>query len=144
MNSCEIDRSSDGVVINNINPFVFGSDAMNLPGAWSADYDFSFYNNKPVEDESNLDEDKEISPICKYASTAGYRTIDSCKPSQPNCPMSRPLLPERDINPGMWYYNRLDADAARLQLKLKSGKKLSCSLVYALLVFLIILLILKI
>ena len=134
MNSCEIDRTSDAIIINNINPFVVGSDAMNLPGAWSGAYDFSYYDNniKRVEDNT----DKEISPICKFAGTAGYRTIDMCNPTQPNRPM---YIPKRDINPGMWHYYNSAATN-----KLKSDKKISCSLVYALFVLLIILLILKI
>ena len=142
MNSCEIDRTSDAMIINDINPFVFGSDAMNLPGAVSRDYDFSFYDNKPAEDEVE-DPDKEISPICRYTSTAGYRTIDSCKPLSPNCSINRPLLPERDINPGMWYYNRLAYDEDE---KKKSGFPpiQRCTIAYALFVLLIILLILKI
>ena len=141
MNYCEIDRTSDAMIINDINPFVFGSDAMNLPGAVSGDYDFSFYDNKQVDDEDE-DPDKEISPICRYTSTAGYRTIDSCKPLSPNCPINRPLLPERDINPGMWYYNRLAYDEDKKEKS--SPRNQRCTIMYALLVLLIILLIVKI
>ena len=132
MNSCEIDRTSDAVVINDINPFVVGRDAMNLPGAWSGAYDFSYYNNKRVKaDDAPV---KEISPTCKFAGTAGYRTIDTCKPSPPNCPMT--IITERDINRDIWYNTPTH--------KLKSDKKLSCPLVYALFALLVILLILKI
>jgi len=82
-----------------------------LPGAWSAPFSFASYQgtlgntgdgNVPCAVEPSCDTAK--SPICSYGITAGDNTIDMCRPPPPNCPMSRPLVPERNIEPGMWTY----------------------------------------
>ena len=41
----QFDRTDDAIIINDINPFVIGTDAMNLPGAWSDAQSFSYYDN---------------------------------------------------------------------------------------------------
>lgn len=95
--------------LNKINPFVFGE--MNMPGAWSSPYPYADYYLKRAEPQSTIECavepscDTSKSPICATEITAGDRTIDMCRPTPPNLPMCRPLVPERLIDPGMWTYN---------------------------------------
>lgn len=92
--------SNDAVVLDKINPFTPG----NMPGAWSAPYSYAKPTKTPVE-KRQKSPSRESNPACEYASTAGDNTVAWCNPSKPNCPMSRPWLPERLIDPGMWTYN---------------------------------------
>ena len=93
--------SNDSVVFDKINTFTPG----NLPGAWSAPYSYAKPSKKPVQEKKQEPPSRESSPACEYASTAGDNTVAWCNPTKPNCPMSRPWLPERLIDPGMWTYN---------------------------------------
>ena len=98
----QFDRTDDAIIINDINPFVIGTDAMNLPGAWSDAQSFSYYDNDIIYKESAP---TSMSSICDVARTAGDDTISLCDPKPtPNCPMSRMLIPGRTIDPGMWNY----------------------------------------
>ena len=97
------DRTSDAIQINDINPFVVGTDAMNLPGAWSDAQQFSYYDEYITDKASPPP--VSMSSICDVARTAGNNTISMCNPGPKNCPMSRGLIPGRTIDPGMWNYN---------------------------------------
>ena len=99
------DRTSDALQINDINPFVVGTDAMNLPGAWSDAQQFSYYDEDTDKESIPVSVEKNMSSICDVARTAGNNTISMCEPSTKNCPMSRGLIPGRTIDPGMWNYN---------------------------------------
>lgn len=96
--------SNDTVLFDKLNPFTSG----NMPGAWSAPYSYA----KPQVPDKEVNELKpkphSDSPACEYASTAGDNTVQWCNPAKPNCPMSRPWLPERLFDPGMWAYNKTD------------------------------------
>jgi len=94
---------NDCLTINDINPFVD-----NPPGAFSEPYPYAV----PAEvEDSPQDKEDETSPICSYgvtvagAPSAALSTVTICKPpySFPpveSCPMSRPLVPMRMIEPG--------------------------------------------
>jgi hypothetical protein len=101
----EFAKGNDAVLMNKINTFIVG-DQMSLPGAWSNPYPFESHSSHK-ESASELSSEEQ-SPICDGHISAGDNTIALCKPSPPNCPMSRYLEPQRDINPGMWYYNKLE------------------------------------
>jgi hypothetical protein len=101
----EFDKSP-GCLNNRLkaNPFI-----NNMPGTWSAPYSYS--KPSPPPQNGNL-YDTEPSPICNWATTWGDNTVSLCRPpykypQEVSCPMSRPLEPQRRIDPGMWnYYNR--------------------------------------
>lgn len=90
----------DQLAIDGFNPFATFD--FQMPGTWSDPYPYSKLQIKPpkVEEDPALQK----SPICDYGITAGDRTIDMCDPIKPNCPMTRPLEPQRLIDPGMWNY----------------------------------------
>ena len=101
----EFDKSPDNVSCRKLNPYLD-----NMPGATSAPYDYSKPEPPPKNGESSLN-DPEPSPICDWATTMGDNTISVCKPpyeynKELKCPMSRPLEPQRRIDPGMWAYNK--------------------------------------
>lgn len=101
----EFAERNDYNFLNKINPFVVGE--MNLPGTWSDPYPYAEHYLKRAEPphiEPSCDTSK--SPICATEITAGDRTIDMCRPTKPNLPMCRPLVPERLIDPGMWTYQQ--------------------------------------
>ena len=110
----EFAKGNDAVLMNKINTFVVG-DQMSLPGAWSNPYPFESHSS----DKESADElsSEEQSPICVGHISAGDNTIALCKPSPPNCPMSRYLEPQRDINPGMWYYNKIQKQVKEVIVK---------------------------
>ena len=124
-------KANDAVLMNKINTFVVG-DQMSLPGTWSAPYQFEKHSShKEVEKTPP----EERSPICNGHITAGDNTIALCKPTPPNCPMSRPLEPQRDINPGMWHYY----DKVEQKIKETSKDKKS-SLIIVLLILIVFIL----
>lgn len=86
---------SDANTINDFNPFVMG--AFSLPGASRKPHAFVAH---PVPEKEVAFPVDEESPMCDYGITAGWRTIDMCRPQEPNCPMSRPLVPGRNIDHG--------------------------------------------
>jgi len=77
-----------------------------LPGARSAPFDFGNFTGDlgeeggppPCAIEPSCDTAQ--SPICRYGISAGDNTIAMCDPTKPNCPMSRRLVPERNIDFG--------------------------------------------
>ena len=85
---------SDANTINDFNPFVMGD--FSLPGASRKPHAFEMHTT-PKEPPAPKDP---TSPICDYGITAGWRTIDMCRPQEPNCPLSRPLVPGRNIDYG--------------------------------------------
>ena len=92
-----------------MNPFLD-----NMPGTWSSPYKADKPMAPPKDADKGLD-DPEPSPICDWATTWGDNTVAVCNPPykfapKVSCPMSRPLEPQRNIDPGMWYYNRLDKE----------------------------------
>jgi hypothetical protein len=101
------DKSYDIEPLQKINPYLD-----NMPGTWSAPYK----NEKPsmnAKDTSKKwnDDNKEPSPICEWSSTWGDNTVSVCNPPfdfAPKfvCPMSRPLEPQRNIDPDLWFVNK--------------------------------------
>ena len=134
--SNKLDRTSDELMLNNINPFVVGADAMNLPGAWSDAQSFTYYNDEDLHKElppSSVE--KSMSAICDVARTAGNNTIAMCDPSPPNCYMARPLLPERRFNPGMWNYYGFEKAKNFIEQQKKAN---DCLYVYMIIFFIFI------
>ena len=87
------------------------------PGAWSASYPYGKPAAPPKNADKGLD-DPEPSPICEWATTWGDNTVSVCNPPyefapKVSCPMSRPLEPQRRIDPGMWVYNKEEAEKKR-------------------------------
>ena len=89
------DMLSDNNTINDFNPYVMGD--FSLPGASRKPQDFDRHP-LPVQEKKFPVEHR--SPMCEYGITAGDQTIDMCRPSKPNCSLSRPLLPGRNIDRG--------------------------------------------
>ncbi len=89
---------SDSNTINDFNPFVMGD--MSLPGASRQPQVFDRHPlpHQVEKEEATFSRDKSV--MCDYGITAGSKTIDMCRPSEPNCPLSRPLLPGRNIDRG--------------------------------------------
>ena len=85
---------SDANTINDYNPFVMGVFAP--PGATSNPHDYS-RTDKEVERASLFEMDGE-SPACDFGITMGDDTISVCRPSKPNCPMERNLLPDYNFD----------------------------------------------
>ena len=94
----------DSNAINDWNPFVVGD--FNLPGTWSDPYTYSRTVGAPSADK---DRAPEPSPICDFGVTSaigsflrGGAFCDTPykKPPSVSCPMSRPLVPERNIDTG--------------------------------------------
>lgn len=93
--SCMI---SDTLRVNNINPFV-----ENMPGSRNAAYDYNVSDTMHKEPPAQWEQEHE-SHVCETQLTAGDNTIGVCKPSKPNCPMSRFQEPRRLYDPGFWEY----------------------------------------
>ena len=85
--------------INDINPFVVKD--FSLPGTWSDPYEFAPHK-EVIEEEAQWDTPYK-SPACSMVAL-GDKTVSFCNPGEPNCPMSRPLVPEQLFDPGMWNY----------------------------------------
>ena len=91
-------------LINDINPFVVKD--FSLPGTWSDPYKFSPYK-EPIEEDAQWDTPYK-SPSCSMLAL-GDKTVSFCnQPFQSqetvSCPMSRPLEPQQNFEPGMWNY----------------------------------------
>lgn len=86
---------SDSNTINDFNPYVMGD--FSLPGASRKPQEFDRHPLPVQEKKFPVDH---RSPICDYGITAGDQTIDMCRPPKPNCSLSRPLLPGRNIDRG--------------------------------------------
>lgn len=100
---------NDSNAINDWNPFVVGD--FNLPGTWSSPYKYS----RTLDLPSKLDKDHipEPSPICEFGVTSALGSFlrggTFCDPPykkspKVSCPMTRPLVPEQNYEPGMWTY----------------------------------------
>lgn len=86
---------SDSNTMNDFNPYVMGD--FSLPGASRKPHAFEMHT-APAQ-EKVFPEDR-TSPLCDYGITAGDNTIDMCRPVAPNCSLSRPLVPGRNIDRG--------------------------------------------
>jgi len=75
---------------------------VNPPGASSAAYKFTTYEELPEE----MWVKQEPSVACQIATTAGDKQIAWCKPSKPNCPMSRNLEPTQRVDPDISFCDR--------------------------------------
>jgi hypothetical protein len=133
----EFAKGNDEVLLNKINTFVVGKE-MSLPGAWSNPYPFDSHSSDKETPEQGLPSE-ELSPICDGHIAAGDNTIALCKPTKPNCPMSRYLEPQRDINPGMWYYNRIKESVSNVKVK-EDNYKILILIIIALLIILFLIL----
>lgn len=87
---------SDSNTINDFNPYVMGD--FSLPGASRKPQEFDRHP-LPRQVEKDPFASKQ-SVMCEHGITAGSKTIDMCRPPEPNCPLSRPLLPGRNIDRG--------------------------------------------
>ena len=92
--------------INDINPFVVKD--FSLPGTWSDPYKFAPHKETDQSKSEGLDSvaqwDTDYkSPSCSMVAL-GDKTVSFCNPGEPNCPMSRPLVPEQLFDHGMWTY----------------------------------------
>jgi hypothetical protein len=74
---------------------------MSLSRGPGSSLNFAPYKEK-VEETAQWDVPYK-SPSCSMVAL-GDKTVSFCNPGEPNCPMSRPLLPERLFDPGMWTY----------------------------------------
>jgi len=75
---------------------------VNPPGAHSAPYKYTTYEELPEE----MWVKQEPSVACQIATTAGDKQIAWCKPSKPNCPMSRNLEPTQRVDPDISFCDR--------------------------------------
>ena len=75
---------------------------VNPPGAWSAAYKYTTYEELPEE----MWVKQEPSVSCQIATTAGDNQIAWCKPGKPNCPMSRNLEPTQRVDPDISFCDR--------------------------------------
>ena len=75
---------------------------VNPPGASSAAYKFTTYEELPEE----MWVKQEPCVACQIATTAGDKQIAWCKPSKPNCPMSRNLEPTQRVDPDISFCDR--------------------------------------
>ena len=89
------DMLSDSNTLNDFNPYVMGD--FSLPGASRKPQAFDRHPLPRQEADPFV---SEKSVICDHGITAGSKTIDMCRPSEPNCPLSRPLVPGRNIDRG--------------------------------------------
>lgn len=87
---------SDEDSINKINPYV--QRTFSLPGAIGKPHPFEEFE-EPVESEANLWNDN--THICETGITSGDKVIDTCRPSNVECRISRPLIPGRNIDMGV-------------------------------------------
>ena len=87
--------------VNNFNPFA--QCEMSLPGTSRKPQE---YDRHPLPRQMFNDPfETERSVMCDYAVTAGSKTVDICRPPKPNCPLSRPLIPGRNIDRGFTELN---------------------------------------
>jgi len=90
---------NDAIAIDKINPGVFGE--FSMPGTWSDPYPFTVQSNPkpepPVHTTTAFS-----SPMCDWGITYGDNTATLCIPPEKTCPLDRGLIPERNIEPGLW------------------------------------------
>jgi len=116
----------------------------NVPGARSAPFDFTDFEGElgeeggspPCAIEPSCDTAQ--SPICSYAISAGDNTIAMCDPTAPNCPMSRRLVPERNIDAGRW--SLVDKPKIKKENKFinKIEKKYLMYIIFAIILYLVL------
>ena len=124
---------ADDNAINKVNPFVQRD--FSLPGAIGETRKFKEYTPTD-ETEANLFNDNTF--ICKYGITSGDKVVDTCRPSSQKCPLSRPLIPGRNIDLGEGNLGENKVHTYVSPYKIKRKRDTSES--YLLLIILIILL----
>jgi hypothetical protein len=125
---------SDSNTINDFNPFVQGD--FSLPGASRKPQEF---DRHPLPRQVEKDPfASEQSVMCDYGITAGSKTIDMCRPPEPNCPLSRPLVPGRNIDRGFTLIDNIKHNA-----EIVAERACGISLPVLVLIFLILLLALR-
>jgi len=89
-------------LINDINPFVVKD--FSLPGAWSNPHPYK-EPVRPKSEDVPLWDIPYKSPGCSMVAL-GDKTVSFCNTPQEavSCPMSRPLEPQQNFEPGMWNY----------------------------------------
>lgn len=98
---------SDSNTINDFNPYVMGD--FSLPGASRKPQEF---DRHPLPQQMASDPFAARSSVmCEYGITAGDKTIDMCRPGTPNCPLSRPFVPGRNIDRGFTVWNNVKQNA---------------------------------
>ena len=139
-------EANNMVLFDKINPYVFGK--FSLPGTWSDPYAYSQSQSQPIEEgpppcavEPSCDTSK--SPICDVAIAAGDWTVGMCQPTEPNCPMKRKWVPERNINPGMWNYQQQQSTATTIANIIKELKSNSTPLVCMVVMIMVVVIIFK-
>ena len=86
----------DNNTINDFNPFVQRD--ISLPGARRKPQEFDIH---PLPRQISDDPfESKRSVMCDYGITVGSKTIDMCRPKKSDCPLSRPLIPGRNIDTG--------------------------------------------
>ncbi len=86
----------DNNTINDFNPFVQRD--ISLPGARRKPQEF---DRHPLPRQISDDPfESKRSVMCDYGITVGSKTIDMCRPKKSDCPLSRPLIPGRNIDRG--------------------------------------------
>lgn len=128
---------NDSNAINDFNPFVQGE--ISLPGASRKPQEF---DRHPLPRQAEEDPfTSEQSVMCDYGITAGSKTIDMCRPPKPNCPLSRPLVPGRNIDRG-FTVNKM-VENIKHNTKVIAERTCGLSMPILVLIFLILLLALR-
>lgn len=119
--------------INGFNPYVMGD--ISLPGAIGKPHPMGKFPT-PIKEHEGVKEER--SPICDYGITSGWRTVDMCRPPKPNCSLSRPLLPGRNIDRG-FTIKKLIGDAKK-NIE-NTGKQCGLNMYTLFIIFLILLIV---
>ena len=86
---------ADDYAINTINPFVRGD--FSLPGVVGQKREFKEYISHE-DKKGELFNDNTF--ICSHGVTSGDKVVDTCRPNAETCPLTRPLIPGRNIDLG--------------------------------------------
>ena len=81
--------------INKINPFV--QDDFSLPGVVGQKHEFKEYIPR---DDKKKEMFNDNTFICNHGVTSGDKVVDTCRPNGESCPLSRPIIPGRNIDLG--------------------------------------------
>jgi hypothetical protein len=124
---------ADHNAINKINPYMKCD--ISLPGTIGEKRKFEKYE-PPIEENVELFNDNTF--ICNHGIVSGDKVIDTCRPSNQKCPLSRPLIPGRNIDLGEGNLGENKVHTYVSPYKIKRKRDTSES--YLLLIILIILL----
>jgi len=121
----------DSDTIDHVNPFV--QHDFSLPGSVRNPGEFARHDRE--KDIDVLDE--YVSPACEQATTAGWRGADMCQAIKPNCPISRPLYPGRNIDKG-YDENPISVERKGVILNDSSGEFTMVARIFILLIILLL------